>query len=120
MPNPRLKRGESNRFIGHTEKTEKTFEKSVFGCAKFLLMNLWKTIHRKLIDEPIERLVGWPQFTSGSLSEKNTSDGPVSENNTESDECRSTEEAQLNRMYWTVFGLDNENSHLWDDDGTSR
>jgi len=83
-------------------------------------MNLWKTIHRKLIDEPIERLVGWPRFASGSLSEKNTSDSPVSGNAAESDEWLATGETQLNNKYWTVFGWDNENSHLWDDDGTSR
>jgi len=43
-------------------------------------MNLWKTIHRKLIDEPIERLVGWPLYKSGSLFEQNTADAPVAGN----------------------------------------
>ena len=43
-------------------------------------MNLWKTIHRKLIDEPIERLVGWPLYTNGALFEKTTPVTPVEGN----------------------------------------
>jgi len=43
-------------------------------------MNLWKLIHRKLIDEPIERLVGYPLYKSGSLFEQNKADAPVAGN----------------------------------------
>jgi len=40
-------------------------------------MNLWKLIHRKLIDEPIERLVDWPLYKSGSLFDENKADAQV-------------------------------------------
>ena len=80
-------------------------------------MNLWKTIHRKLIDEPIERLVGWPQFTNGSLFEKNTSDGPVSSNATGADGWLSIEEeALMTNMYGTAYMWENSDQ-LCDDDG---
>jgi len=81
-------------------------------------MNLWKTIHRKLIDEPIERLVGWPSFANGSLAEKNTSDGLGCGNATGSDEWQSAaDEDQMNNMNWPIFGWENSNQ-LLDDDGS--
>ncbi|MBK7424606.1 MAG: hypothetical protein IPJ48_16810 [Propionivibrio sp.] len=80
-------------------------------------MNLWKTIHRKLIDEPIERLVGWPSFASGSLSEKNTSDGPASGNGTASDEWRSTAEDMATNRYGSGFWWWPTANQIGDDDG---